>query len=273
MRPVDGNARAHRAAKQLVNRHSQGFAFDVEQRVLDRVNTVTTLFGATGTQILSGGYSTAIDGATPGPYRVESANHGELYPGINKTTTLSMAVDSSRTDYLPPTLTTMMLLDGSGSLVSRLDPHGSGSLLFSAADFGLTPTGSRIYQTIRGDATHISYRYNGEAAWRPLTTTQVTEDVASGAGILYRVDLAHTKRYCVCVLLPAHLGRWIDATKLVDQPLETCTQPKGPDGPPFHDVGHVEPKWLYADQQQQEEHCDERNRCRSHQNFSGLNIA
>ncbi len=161
-----------------------------EVRVLDRDNTATTLYGATGTQILSGGYSTALDGATRGPYRIESTNQGELYPGIKKTTTLSMAIDSSHTDYLPPTLTTMMMLDGSGSLVSRLDPHGSGSLLFSAADFGITPTGNRIYQTIRGDATHVSYRYSGEAAWRPLTATQVTEDVASGGGILYRVDLA-----------------------------------------------------------------------------------
>jgi len=76
-------------------------------------------------------------------------------------------------------------------VVSRLDPHGSGSLLFSAADFGITPTGNRTYQTIRGDATHVSYRYSGEAAWRPLTTTQVTEDVANSAGILYRVDLAN----------------------------------------------------------------------------------
>lgn len=162
-----------------------------EPRILDRANTVTTLYGASGTQILSGGYSTSIDGAVPGPYRVESTNQGELYPGIKKTTTLSMAIDSSRTDYLPPTLTTMMMLDGSGSMVSRLEPHGSGSLLFSAADFGITPTGNRTYQTIRGDATHVSYRYSGEAAWRPLTPAQVTEDTASGAGILYRVDLAN----------------------------------------------------------------------------------
>ncbi len=84
----------------------------------------------------------------------------------------------------------MTMLDGSGSLVSHLEPHGSGSLLFSAADFGLTSTGARIYQPIRGDATHVSYRYTGETAWRPLTTTQGTEDAASGAGILYRVDLA-----------------------------------------------------------------------------------
>jgi subtilisin family serine protease len=160
-----------------------------ETRALDRGNTVTVLYGATGTQILSGGYSMSIDGPK-GQYRVESTNHGELYPGIDKTTTISMAIDSSRADYLPPTLTTMIMLDGSGSLVARLDPHGSGSLLFSAADFGMTPSGSsRIYQSIRNDATHVSYRYSGETAWRPLSATMVTEDAPSSGGILYRVDL------------------------------------------------------------------------------------
>jgi hypothetical protein len=100
-----------------------------------------------------------------------------------------MTIDSSRTDYLPPTLTTMMLLDGNGILVPHLDPHGSGSLLFSATDFGINSSGNRIYQQLRGEATQVSYRYSGETTWRPLTATQVTEDSASGAGILYRVDV------------------------------------------------------------------------------------
>jgi hypothetical protein len=84
----------------------------------------------------------------------------------------------------------MMMLDGSGALATRLEPHGSGSLLFSAADF--IPLGSnRAYQQIRGDATVVSYRYSGETAWRPLTATQVTEGpAASQTGLLYRVDLA-----------------------------------------------------------------------------------
>jgi subtilisin family serine protease len=161
-----------------------------ETRLPDRFNTNTVLYGSTGNQILSGGYSTAIDGAAKGPYRVESVNQGELYPGVPKTTTVSMAIDNSHADYFPPTLTTMTLLDGNGLMISRLEPHGSGSLLFSAADFGLTPLGARIYQSIRGDATHVSYRYHGETAWRPLTATQGAEDTASSGGISYRVDLA-----------------------------------------------------------------------------------
>lgn len=162
-----------------------------ELRVADRAGTSTSLYDANGVLLRSFGYSTLSDLTTPGAYRVEATNQGTLYPGVNKTTTVSMSIDSSRTDYFPPSLTTMMMLDGSGTLVTRLEPHGSGSLLFSAADYvaGTSPSG-RVYQQIRGDATQVSYRYSGETAWRPLTATQVTEDAASGAGILYRVDLA-----------------------------------------------------------------------------------
>ena len=102
---------------------------------------------------------------------------GTAYSGVNNTTTTSMDLDSTRADYLPPSLTTMMMLDGTGVIATRLEPHGSGSLLFSAADFA--PDGSsRAYQPLRGDATVVSYRYAGETAWRPLTATQVTESAA-----------------------------------------------------------------------------------------------
>ena len=160
-----------------------------ETRVADRSSTSTTLYAADGTTVTVGGYLTTLDSSTKGPFRLVIINQGTLYPGVNKTTTETMAIDSSRTDYLPPTLTSMMLLDGNGILVPRLDPHGSGSLLFSATDFGINSSGNRVYQQLRGEATQLSYRYSGETAWRPLTATQVTEDSASGAGILYRVDI------------------------------------------------------------------------------------
>jgi len=161
-----------------------------EVRVADRIGTTTALFDAQGTRILTSGYAAAIDLSTKGAYRLEATNQGSLYPGVNKTTTVSMNVDSARTDFIPPSVTTMMLLDGTGALATRLDPHGTGSLLFSAADFFLTQAGGRSYQQIRTDSTAVSYRYSGETAWRPLTITQVNEDAASGAGILYRADLA-----------------------------------------------------------------------------------
>lgn len=160
-----------------------------ELRIGDRSGTTTTLFDANGTKVTQGGYLTPLDLTAQTAFRVEATNQGNLYPGVNKTTTVSMTLDSSRADYIPPSLTTMMMLDGGGAVVTRLDPHGSGSLLFSAADFGLNASGIRVYQPISGDATVISYRYSGETAWRPLTATQVVEDAASSAGILYRVDL------------------------------------------------------------------------------------
>jgi len=162
-----------------------------ESRVTDRTGTTTAIFDANGNRILSSGYSTSIDLTTsPGRYRVEVTNLGTLYPDVSKTTTATMNLDSSQPDYFPPVVTTMMLFDGGGTLVTRLEPHGSGSLLFSAADFiGSTGISGRLYQQVRGDATKVSYRYAGETAWRPLTATQVTEDTTHSAGILYRVDL------------------------------------------------------------------------------------
>ena len=162
-----------------------------ELRVADRPGTSTVVYDANGTRLSSGAYSMAVDLTTPSAYRIEVTNQGTLYPGVNKTTTASMSIDSSRADYFPPALTTMMLLDGNGVLVTRLEPHSSGSLLFSAADY-IASTGSsgRAYQQIRGEATKVSYRSNGEATWHPLTATQVTEDITNAAGILYRVDLS-----------------------------------------------------------------------------------
>jgi subtilisin family serine protease len=162
-----------------------------EVRIADRAGTTSTLFAANGTKLSTGTFSTVADLGTKAAYRLEAVNVGTLYPGLNKTTTISMNVDSSRTDYVPPTLTTMMMLDGSGTLVTRLEPHGSGSLLFSAADFLVLASSSRSYQPIAPEATAVSYRYSGETAWRPLTATQVTEAPAiTATGILYRVDLA-----------------------------------------------------------------------------------
>jgi subtilisin family serine protease len=164
-----------------------------EVRVADRPGTAVALYDAAGTQLITGGNSTVVDVTTKGPYRIEVTNHGTLVPGVSKLTMVSMAIDSSRADYVPPTLTTMLLLDGSGTIVSRLEPHGTGALLFSAADYTPGSGGGRSYHQISSDATKVSYRYSGEAAWRPLSATQVVEDSSSGAnsaGLLYRVDLA-----------------------------------------------------------------------------------
>jgi hypothetical protein len=161
-----------------------------EVRSGDRGGTTNSVLDANGIKLTSAGFSSVLDLGTKAAYHLEALNQGTLYPGVNKTTTVSMTVDSSRADYIPPTLTTMSLLDGTGALVTRLEPRGTGSLLFSAADFGILGT-SRIYQSVAGNATVVWYRYSGETIWRSLTATQVTEAPASTAtGILYRVDLS-----------------------------------------------------------------------------------
>jgi subtilisin family serine protease len=162
-----------------------------EVRVADREGTNTMFVDTKGLRVSGAGYLNTVDVSVKGPYHLEATNNGKVYPGLNKTSVVTMDLDSTRTDYIPPVLTTMMMLDGSGALATRLVPHGSGSLLFSAADFAPLGSGSSVYQPIRGDATAVSYRYAGETAWRPLTATQVTEAPAiTGSGILYRVDLA-----------------------------------------------------------------------------------
>src|SRR5262245_65374183 len=50
MRPVDGNAFSHRATEQIVYRHAQRLALDVEQRVFNRrhrlaVDAAARLYG------------------------------------------------------------------------------------------------------------------------------------------------------------------------------------------------------------------------------------
>jgi subtilisin family serine protease len=161
-----------------------------ELRVADRNGTNSTFVNSQGVRLSNAGYINSVDVSVKGPYHLEATNNGSVYPGVNKTTLVSIDLDSTRTDYIPPVLTTMMMLDGSGVLATRLAPHGGGSLLFSAADFAPLG-GSSVYQQIRSDATAVSFRYSGETAWRPLTPTQVTEAPATtGIGILYRVDLA-----------------------------------------------------------------------------------
>ena len=90
-----------------------------ETRVTDRPATSVTLFNGASTQLVTGGNSTTVDVTAKGPYRIEATNQGTLVPGVSKLTTISMAIDSSRADYVPPTLTTMLLLDGSGTIVSH----------------------------------------------------------------------------------------------------------------------------------------------------------
>ena len=98
-----------------------------------------------------------------------------------------MTLDSSRPDFYPPTLTTLMLLDGGGRIATHLESHGGGAIVFGGGDFSYNLDGSRSYKSIAGDQTKAWYRRAGTEMWQPLTVTQIGEDALSG--IVYRADL------------------------------------------------------------------------------------
>lgn len=161
-----------------------------EARTADRPNTSISFDAGKGA-ILTAGTVASYDVTAKQPFHIETVNKGFLVPGVVRTATMSMDMDSSRTDFFPPTLTSLRLVDGSGTIVSRLAPHGNGVLLFSAADFTANANNSaRQYNSINSAATKLSYRYAGESAWRPLSVTEMEEDSTTFAGTLYRADLA-----------------------------------------------------------------------------------
>src|SRR5947209_6393106 len=74
--------------------------------------------------------------------------------------------DSSRANFIPPTVTALFVLDSAGRALRELAPHGSAALW---------------------------YRYAGTTTWTPLSLTQMTEDAGApgrlGGGVLFRADL------------------------------------------------------------------------------------
>jgi hypothetical protein len=158
-----------------------------EVRVGERSSTVTTIFAADSS--VQGRFSSPVplDLSQAGPFTIQTVDTGVLVPGVPRKSTVTMTIDSSRSDFYPPTFTAMMLFDANGRIAPRLEPHGGGSLVFAAADYVYPATGSRTYQPVAADQTKAWYRYRGSDRWQPLTATQVTEDKT--AGILFHVDL------------------------------------------------------------------------------------
>jgi subtilisin family serine protease len=170
-----------------------------EVRTLERFLTSTSVIKGDGTVTASGArYPLSMDLSALGPYRIEATDGNmTLFPGIARTATVTMNLDSSRADYFPPVFTAMMLFDGAGRLVSRLDPNGGGWVQFAAADYsyvGSIGSVTRSYKAVAAEQTKAWYRVSGSGAWLPLTVTQVMEDSGAGstvsAGILFRADLS-----------------------------------------------------------------------------------
>ncbi len=166
-----------------------------ETRGNERINTTVAVFAADGRQLTRVTRNPiALDLTTRGHFTIEATNDAVQYPDLPLETKVTMSIDSSRPDYVPPTLTTLFIVDGTGRVSRDIDPHGTASLFFSAADYAYPNATTRVYQPVRGDATTVSYRYEGGSSWTALPLTQMSEDPGSdnrvSAGILYRADLS-----------------------------------------------------------------------------------
>ncbi|HEV2720105.1 MAG TPA: hypothetical protein VG323_08805, partial [Thermoanaerobaculia bacterium] len=98
-----------------------------------------------------------------GKYKIESIATGFLFPGVARTTTLTMTFDPSQTaDAIPPFFTSVALLDGAGKMTRFIDPNGTGTLRF-----GLTG----------GNVKQVSYKVHGASSWQPINAVQATPEL------------------------------------------------------------------------------------------------
>jgi len=163
-----------------------------DTRPNERVRTAVATYGADGklrTSVIR--YPAPMDFSVKGKYTVEATNDGTQFPDLLTQTKVTMTLDSARVDYVPPTVTTLFILDEAGRATRTVTPRGSAAIYFSAADYDYTPL--KTYGPVRGEATKIWYRYAGTTAWTPLTVTQTGEDAGAegrlGTGLLFRADL------------------------------------------------------------------------------------
>ncbi|HEY6214005.1 MAG TPA: hypothetical protein VIW45_17040, partial [Vicinamibacterales bacterium] len=116
----------------------------------------------------------------------ETVVNDTLYPDIARKTTMTLTFDNQHADFVPPTFTSVMLLDDYGRMANELTPHAGGSLLFSVADYIDGNFNGDLWQPTPSDAMHVAYRYRGAQTWTPLPSGQAQTDAN---GLIYRIDL------------------------------------------------------------------------------------
>jgi subtilisin family serine protease len=164
------------------------------QTASSKINVEALSTGGAGEQRLTERpANVTISLLTPGLQTVEVTTIGSLTSAIPRQSKATFTLDVSRSDFIPPLLTSLRLLGVDDQLATHLDIGGRGSLLLSAADYEYEVTANE-YKPLRAEATKLWYRYHGAAAWTPLTLIQVLEDAGTaarlGEGILYRADLS-----------------------------------------------------------------------------------
>jgi subtilisin family serine protease len=165
-----------------------------EQRVRDATNALFSLTDANGNVVTSGfaartsiSLPTLPAGAYRFTYDMQPLSIGDrLAHG-----TLTSAFDTSRTDSIPPTITSLSLHDGSDRPVAHIAAGAPASLVFSAADVSAF---SNTYAAVDNTATKLSIHIEGQPDWQALNLIQLGEDadVANGRpapGLIYRAAL------------------------------------------------------------------------------------
>jgi hypothetical protein len=160
-----------------------------ETLATDQKKTHVVGFAENGTQVADFHFNPAqLKVITPGRYTFEITDQWVQYPDLPQKLDVTLHVDSTQSDFLPPTLTSMYLVDSAGNAVRNARPHAATTLYFSAGDYSVVPgNGTQPYQQIRPEATALWYRYAGASAWTQLPATQVTENPPNGT--IYRADL------------------------------------------------------------------------------------
>src|SRR5437763_11611614 len=155
----------------------------------DRRKTSVVTFNADGAQLASVNFNpAALNLSVKGRYTVEATDNSIQFPDVPQQLKLTMTLDTSREDYLPPTLTGIYLVDGAGNAVRDARAHAGGALYFSAADYSYNAgNNGKNYLQIRPQATTLWYRYSGATAWTPLAVSPIDEDPPTG--YIYRADL------------------------------------------------------------------------------------
>jgi subtilisin family serine protease len=102
--------------------------------------------------------------------------------------TLSVVVDRTQDDTVPPRITSIAVVDGSARMTSTLRRGEAGALLFTVADAGADGANDPVVAS----ETRAWFRAAGEGSWSPLAAVAIGEDgglTATPLGVQYRAAL------------------------------------------------------------------------------------
>jgi hypothetical protein len=130
-----------------------------------------------------------------GEYKLEVKHQDYFIQGVQGLATLTERFDLRKADANPPTLTSLRLLNHSGTATDTLSLGEHGTLVFSAIDINYASGSGTFlgnYGPINIDSTKLYFRRNGTPAWHSLAIERWmtdTADVASPRGFVFKADI------------------------------------------------------------------------------------